>query len=112
VREAVALLESAPDPVACFARIAEAQRRLGSRRWPAGAPGRLGAIPAVARLALEMAAHEEAERRALEGELAELEQAWRQAEELAAIADDLLVPWGVQRALARLKGRKEHDDAS
>jgi hypothetical protein len=44
------------------------------------------------RLGLEMAAHEETERRALEGELRELEEAWREAEQIAAIADRLLVP--------------------
>src|SRR5205823_719998 len=47
-------------------------------------------LPAVDRLALEMAANEEIERRALHGELAALHEAWRQAEEIAAIADDLL----------------------
>jgi hypothetical protein len=46
-------------------------------------------LPAHLRLALEMALHEEGERRALEGELAELELAWREAEEIAAIADAL-----------------------
>jgi hypothetical protein len=40
-------------------------------------------------LAFEMALHEEAERRALEGELAQLEAAWREAEEIADIADRL-----------------------
>jgi hypothetical protein len=40
-------------------------------------------------LALEMALHEESERRALEGELTLLESAWREAEEIAAIADRL-----------------------
>lgn len=40
-------------------------------------------------LALEMALQEEAERRALEGELAALEAAWREAEEIARIADAL-----------------------
>jgi len=44
------------------------------------------------RLAFEMALHEEQERRALQGELVALEQAWRDAEEIAKIADDLLVP--------------------
>ncbi|UCC83901.1 MAG: hypothetical protein JSW46_02910 [Gemmatimonadota bacterium] len=48
------------------------------------------------RLALEMAAHEEAERRALAGELEELEEAWREAEEIAAIADMLLMPEEVE----------------
>jgi len=40
-------------------------------------------------LALEIAVHEESERRALEGELALLESAWKEAEALAAIADGL-----------------------
>lgn len=40
-------------------------------------------------LALEMALQEDAERRALEGELAALEAAWREAEEIARIADAL-----------------------
>ena len=40
-------------------------------------------------LVLEMALHEEQERRALEGELALLESAWREAEEIASIADRL-----------------------
>jgi hypothetical protein len=44
------------------------------------------------RLALEMAVHEEHERRALEGELALLQAAWRDAEEIAQIADDDLTP--------------------
>lgn len=47
-------------------------------------------VPLVDRLALEMAAHEESERRALEGELSELEDAWREADEIATIADALL----------------------
>lgn len=46
----------------------------------------------VERLALEMAVHEENERRALEGELAVLEAAWRDAEQIAAICDDDLTP--------------------
>ena len=45
-------------------------------------------------LAFEMALHEEQERRALEGELRLLERAWKEAEELAAISDELLVPEG------------------
>jgi hypothetical protein len=38
-------------------------------------------------LALEMALHEVTERQAMQGELAVLKEAWRQAEEVAAIAD-------------------------
>jgi hypothetical protein len=40
-------------------------------------------------LALEMALQDEAERRAMEGELAALEEAWREAESIARIADAL-----------------------
>ena len=59
---------------------------------------------APTRLALEIALNDDRERRAMEGELRDLEQAWREAEEIAAIADNLLVPDPVQRALARLGG--------
>lgn len=47
-------------------------------------------VPLVDRLALEMAAHEEAERRALAGELEEIAEAWREADEIATIADALI----------------------
>jgi hypothetical protein len=46
-------------------------------------------IPAATRLGLEMATNEDVERRAMEGELAMLEEAWKQAEEIAAIADTM-----------------------
>jgi len=65
---------------------------------PSIVPGvfRLAALPVRIRLALEMAAHEETERRALAGELALLEQQWHEAEEIAAIADRLLVPAAIE----------------
>lgn len=53
-------------------------------------------------LALEMALNEESERRALEGELAALEAAWREAEEIAAIADALPGEALVNRLLDRM----------
>jgi hypothetical protein len=43
----------------------------------------------IAALALEMALHEETERRAMQGELSMLEDMWRDAEEIASIADRL-----------------------
>src|SRR5690606_785952 len=55
------------------------------------------------RLAVEMALHEEQERRALEGELAVLAERWRAAEEIAAIADSLAVPASVEQRLEDLK---------
>ncbi len=50
------------------------------------------------RLAFEMAAQEEQERLFLSAHLSVLEHAWKEAEEIAAIADDLLLPdWIRQR---------------
>lgn len=66
-----------------------------------GVSGFVDRMPKSTRLALEMALHEEDERRALEGELWRLEQAWREAEEIAAIADDLVLPRGVSSFMAR-----------
>jgi hypothetical protein len=63
----------------------------------------LFSLPGPHRLALEMALHEEAERRAMEGELVALEEAWKEAEEIAAIADNLLLPESVESAFAELK---------
>jgi hypothetical protein len=62
----------------------------------------LNELPVTVRLALEMAAHEETERRAMEGELAELAEAWRQAEEIAAIADNMFLPPSVEAFFRRL----------
>jgi hypothetical protein len=59
----------------------------------------------VQRLAFEMALHEETERRAMQGELAELERAWREAEEIAKIADDLLIPATVDERISQFKER-------
>jgi len=61
-------------------------------------------LPEHTRIALEIAAHEEMERLALEGELAALERMWRDAEEIAAIADDMFIPQAVTDAWRRLKG--------
>ncbi len=65
--------------------------------------GGLFALPGPHRLALEMALHEEAERRAVEGELVELERAWREAEEIAGIADSLLVPEDVDASMEKMR---------
>ncbi|WP_396215698.1 hypothetical protein [Gemmatimonas sp.] len=52
--------------------------------------GVLGLTP-TERLALEIAMNEDAERQAMQGELRALEEAWRDAEEIAAIADAMFV---------------------
>jgi hypothetical protein len=62
--------------------------------------GAMSLLP-VERLALEMAVHEEAERRALEGELSKLANEWKEAEEIAAIADNLFVEPSIDEWLGR-----------
>jgi hypothetical protein len=57
----------------------------------------------VVALAVEMAVNEENERIALEGELALLELAWKEAEEIASISDRLLVPEHVETSLRDLQ---------
>ena len=51
-------------------------------------------MPATTLLGWEMALQEEQERRALLWELAELKAAWREAEAIAQISDNLLLPEG------------------
>jgi hypothetical protein len=65
----------------------------------------IGGLPAPMRLALEMVLHEDDERRAMEGELRELEERWREAEEIASIADSLLLPVDVEERLESLRKR-------
>ena len=92
-------LRSVMDDSAASDRKSLAERlivRLTTRSfWSRGGTGSeertpLHWLPEVDRLALEMAANEDAERKALTGELRQLEEAWREAEEVAAIADHLL----------------------
>jgi hypothetical protein len=80
------------------------------RAWRAPKPKSLSQLAAPTRLALEMALHEEAERRAIEGELALLEEAWREAEEIAAISDNLFLPPEVEQQLDQLKRRSGTGD--
>jgi hypothetical protein len=74
-----------------------------SHQWSELKKYGLFALPNVQRLALEMALHEEAERRALQGELEELERAWREAEEIASISDKLLVPESIEAELRKMR---------
>ena len=70
-------------------------------------PGKnqLGILPARLRLALEMTLHDADERRAMEGELAELEARWREADALATVADSLLLPPEIEDELESLRRR-------
>ena len=70
-------------------------------------PGSLAGMNPGLRLAIEMATHEEAERHALEGELKELEARWREAEEIAHIADNLFVPGTIESFIKEELARPE-----
>ncbi|HRP09120.1 MAG TPA: hypothetical protein PLL69_11605 [Gemmatimonadales bacterium] len=85
VHEAIRLLELAGgEPSRLFSYVLRKPIHLTTQRtYP------LLEIAPEVRLALEMSAHEETERRALEGELKLLEREWREAERVAKIADDL-----------------------
>ena len=65
--------------------------------------GALERLPVDTRLAIEMAVNEENERAALAGELALLELAWQEAEEVARIADSLAVPAEVEKRFEEIK---------
>ena len=115
VREAVDLLDEIGDPARVLQTL---QKRHGGSRdgnreakrkrsmWSNERPEERGTLKSLApreRLALEMALHEESERRAMDGELAQLTAAWREAEEIASIADNLFVLPSVEAQLAELK---------
>ena len=95
------------DPAGVFLHAANPGARAFERRPRQGKAHQLGKLPTSIRLALEMAAHEDSERRALEGELHELETAWKDAEEIAGIADDMFLPESVTTDLARLKRERD-----
>jgi hypothetical protein len=69
------------------------------------APGTLHSLDTVERLALEMALHEESERRAMQGELEALAAAWQEAEQIAKIADEMLQPAVIGERLTALRGQ-------
>jgi hypothetical protein len=105
VESAVELVTSAGDPARLFRRYAPETRRHDTR-FPAPIDGSghvLSKLPKEVRVALEMASHEEQERRAMEGELALLEAAWKDAEEVAKIADDMFLPDSATARLEELK---------
>jgi hypothetical protein len=88
VREAVKMLDEAGGPEGFLETARSNVSRWGiQQNW--GDSGALVHLPKPVQLALEMSLHEEVERAALEGELSMLRVAWREAEEVAEIADRL-----------------------
>jgi hypothetical protein len=111
VREAVDVIQAAGHPEA-FLEHAGAGFVVPTGHKGTDKQAALKKLPAPTRLALEMALHEEQERRALAGELVELELAWRQAEEIAAIADNLLVPPEHEARIAAERERQRQGPGS
>jgi hypothetical protein len=103
VKKAVTMIEEARAPERLFATVAAEPGALVPDRVFDRDATEFKNLDADVRLALEMAAHEESERRALEGELALLEEAWREAEEIASIADRLLIPERVEEIIRNWK---------
>jgi hypothetical protein len=106
VQDAVAQIEQLGHPDDFLADVVKGERFHDKK----GVPGYVNKMPTATKLALEMALHEEQERRALEGELWRLERAWEEAEEIAAISDDLLLPEGTGDFLERHRPSGEGSD--
>jgi hypothetical protein len=97
VERAVKRLENFEDPAAYMLSAA------AESFSPARPGGSLMKLPGDIRLAIEMAVNEESERHAFEGDMWLLEHAWVQAEEIAAIADNLAVPAEIDIKLSELR---------
>ena len=109
VQSAIDMVGDASDRDALLRRWVEPRVERGPIRHKDPSPAlRFSAFPREVLLAFEMATHEESERRALEGELSVLEEMWREAEEIAAIADGLFVADETRGRVALLKS-SEHD---
>jgi hypothetical protein len=107
VESAVQLIGEVAEPSGLFERYAGLPPDVMRRSRSDDSPGRLLAnLPREVRLALEMATHEESERRALEGELSLLTDAWEEAEEIAAIADNLVISDETRTRLSNLKSEE------
>jgi hypothetical protein len=121
VQDAVSLLEEIGDPYRVLTSVqqrvgataSDARWGVGGKKWSVGSkrnvvtklPGVLHTLTPRDRLALEMALHEESERRAMDGELAALELAWAEAEQIAKIADDMFLPASMDDQLDKLRDR-------
>jgi hypothetical protein len=108
VEEAVGEIEHHGHPDDFLAQVVTGDRFRDKK----GVPGYINKMPTPTKLALEMALHEEQERRALEGELWRLERAWEEAEEIAAISDSLLLPEGTDEILESYRAQEDQERAA
>ncbi len=119
VNEAVSYLEQFGGPANTLQRIqltsgtrdpSDAERSKRGDIKFSKIPGVLHNLPLNQRLALEMALHEEQERRAMEGELAELAREWREAETIAGISDAMFDTPELEGKLSQLKNAASTDE--
>jgi hypothetical protein len=108
VEEAVGEIEHHGHPDDFLAQVVTGDRFRDKK----GVPGYINKMPTPTKLALEMALHEEQERRALEGELWRLERAWEEAEEIAAISDSLLLPEGTDEILESYRAQEDGEGSA
>jgi hypothetical protein len=100
IQDAVNIAAEEDNPMKAFEKAAKFARRQAIAAYKGEM---LASLPVEMRLALEMASHEDAERRAMEGELQQLEESWRDAEEIANISDNMFLPPDVTEQLTHLK---------
>lgn len=121
VNDAVTYLEQNGGPIEAIANIQRASgvgpqhatfKSSGSKLRVTKKPGALHTLPVVSRLAMEMALHEEQERRAMTGELKELEIVWREAEKIAHISDTMFDTPQLESEIERLKAEAKVNDDS
>ena len=105
VRDALDVISAAPD-ADHLVRAASVNTETGWTHFHSrDGEKNLTMLPPRIRLAMEMMLHETDEQRAMDGELKLLEQRWRDAEEIAAIADSLTLPVDIEERLAALRER-------
>ena len=104
IKDAVVLATEYPDPSTTFERAVRlAVTKPSWKEYGHGAI--LSRISPELLLALEMVSHEDSERRELEGELCLLEEAWKEAAEIAGISDDMFLPQDITTKLDQMKAR-------
>lgn len=106
-------VNSAVDAVVAARNLDMVLQAAANKPWKSGytrwTPHNLATIPAPMRLALEMSLHETDERRAMEGELHELEQRWKEADAIAKISDEMFLPPNIDERVRKFANKKVTD---
>lgn len=100
-----AMVKKAQEYILSRGRSVDQVFRAASRRRGIRRTARLAKLDPHIRLALEMVANEETEREAIRSELRYLHGEWQQAQELARIQDELLLPESVEKEFQKLRSQ-------